>query len=175
MIYENDDRPGRSQKSNTIQSVTIIAAMKPRAPKKPVVTTSVALLPVEVADGALEEEPEVLAGDDELLVEVPLEHETFDGIVKLFDNVRSAHYAEDDQHAESQSNLGTYLEEATITTVENHLNGDVGTVLNATNVCIAEVERDTKLALPRSSGKVSRELLSRGRVEISERRWVLRG
>ena len=70
----------------------MVAAMKPSTPRKPVVATLLALLPldeVEDADGA-----------DELLVEVALEHEMFDGIVKLLDSVRSEHYADDRQCAE---------------------------------------------------------------------------
>jgi hypothetical protein len=63
--------------------------MKPRTPRKPVLATLLALLPLD--------EVEVDGGADELLVVVTLAHETFDGIVKLFDSVRSEHCADDGQ------------------------------------------------------------------------------
>jgi hypothetical protein len=66
--------------------------MKPRTPRKPVFATLLALLPLD--------EVEVDEGADELLVVVTLAHETFDGIVKLFDSVRSEHCADDGQSIE---------------------------------------------------------------------------
>lgn len=58
--------------------------MKPKTPRprKPVLATLLAPLPLEV---------EVDEGADEVPVIVALVHETFDGIVKLFDSVRSEH------------------------------------------------------------------------------------
>lgn len=68
----------------------------------------------------------------------------------------------------------TYLIEGAIASVENILNGDVGTILNATNARIAEVERDAKPAFARKAGKVSHDLLSsRGIGEIVKGRRVL--
>lgn len=62
--------------------------MKPSTPNRPVVSTLLPLLPLEV---------EVEEGADVLLVEVALEHETFDGIVKLLDSVRSEHCTDNGQ------------------------------------------------------------------------------
>lgn len=74
----------------------MVAAMKPSNPRKPVAVTLLAPLPVdEVEDAEGADEPL-----DELLVEVPLEHEMFDGTVTLFDSVRSEHCADDGQCAE---------------------------------------------------------------------------
>jgi hypothetical protein len=70
----------------------MVAAMKPSTPKKPVVATLFALLPLD--------EVEVAEGADELPVEVALVHEMFDGIEKLFDSVRSEHCSDDGQCAE---------------------------------------------------------------------------
>jgi len=62
------------------QSAIVTAAMKPSTPRKPEVATLLPLLPFDVDVGA-----------DEVLVAVALEHEIFDGIVKLFESVRSEH------------------------------------------------------------------------------------
>ena len=66
--------------------------MKPSTPNKPVVTTLLALLPLDEVEDA--------EGADELPLEVALEHEIFDGIVKLFDSVRSEHCVDNGQRAE---------------------------------------------------------------------------
>ena len=68
----------------------------------------------------------------------------------------------------------TYLIEGTIASVENILKGDVGAILDTTNVCIVEVERDAKPAFARSTGKVPHDLLSSRRIgEIVKGRRVL--
>jgi hypothetical protein len=67
-----------------------------------------------------------------------------------------------------------YLIEGTIASVVNILNGDVGAVLNATDVCIVEVERNAKPACARTADKVPHDLLSSSGIgEIVKGRRVL--
>ena len=139
--------------------------MKPKTPKKPVLATLLAVLPFD--------EVEVDEGADEVPVMVALVHETFDGIVKLFDSVRSEHCRRCSTYRVTEGRQ-TYLIEGTIASIENILKGDVGTVLNTTNVCTVEVKRDAKPAFARTVGKVPHDLLSsRGIGEIVEGRRVL--
>ena len=84
----------RTANPGSPQSATMVATMKPSTPKKPVVATLLALLPLDEVEDA--------EGADELVVllEVALEHETFDGTVKLFDSVRSEHCTDGGQCTE---------------------------------------------------------------------------
>ena len=139
--------------------------MKPSAAVKPMVATSLALFPVDFGEVA----------------EVPLEHGTFDGIVKLLDNVKSAHWSgifsrSSGQYERREGSSETYLIEVTVTSVEKQLNCHIGTVLNAADSSVVQVKRNAKPALSRGTGKVSRELLLARRArEVGERRRVLHG
>jgi hypothetical protein len=93
-----------------------------------------------------------------------LEQETLDGMVKLFDSVKSAHLSR--MFGQITYNLSdgkvlpdTYLIEVAVTSVVQELNRHIGTVLNAANSSIIQGKGNAKPALSRGTGEVSRKLL----------------
>lgn len=52
-----------------------------------------------------------------------------------------------------------YLVKGAITSIVNELNRHVGTICDATNSSVGQVEGNAKVAFPRATGKVSGELL----------------
>ena len=70
----------------------------------------------------------------------------------------------------------TYLVEIAIASIVNELERHVGTVRNAADSSVGQVERNAKPAAPSGAGKVSDQLLPSGWVsEVVERRWILHG
>jgi hypothetical protein len=101
----------------------------------------------------------------EVAVVEELEQVTLDGIVKLFDSVRSAHWVENNKFSGTklgEDSVKANLVKVAITSIVNKLDCHVSTVGNAADSGVGQVEWNAKVAGSSGTGIVSGELLLSG-------------